>query len=56
MCIFLIIKDYNCTVLKSIAQSTIIEKQLLYDIVLASATHQLEPLTGEFIGNFLKAK
>ena len=49
-------QSFLFAVLRSIEQNTIFGGQLLYNIVLASATHQLEPLTGEFIGNFLKAK
>ena len=36
---FLIIIDYHCTILRGIEQNTIIGGQLLFNIVLASATH-----------------
>ena len=41
----LITKDYNCAIL-SIEQNTIIGGQLLYNIVLASTTHQYESAAG----------
>ena len=41
----IIIKDYNCIIL-SIEQNTITRGQLLYNIVLASATHQHQSATG----------
>ena len=37
---FLIIKGYNCTILRSIEQNTIIGGQLIHNIVLVSVTHQ----------------
>lgn len=40
------IKDYNCTLLRSIEQNTMIARQLLYNTVLASATHQHKSATG----------
>ena len=42
----IIIEYYNCTIWRSIEQNTIIGEQLLYNIVLASATHQHRSATG----------
>ena len=41
-----LIKDFNRTILRSKEQNTIIGGQLLFSIVLASATHQHELATG----------
>ena len=51
----IIIKAYNSTVLRSIGQNTVIGGQLLYNIMLASATHTTnQPQVYIYVPSLLK--
>ena len=50
----IIIKDYTCTILRSIEQNTIIGGQLLYNIVLASHTSTQISHTYTYVSSLLK--
>ena len=51
---FFNVKNYSCKILRNIEQNTIIGEKLLYDIVLAFATHQPKSVTGIHVSSLLK--